>query len=88
MINERPASTVWGRGKSQVRIENKDRSRWYGIRPGDTVTESAFGQVFRGLVVEDLHGMDNNGCNVRDRQGKRRKAVCEWLTVTTKVEDK
>ena len=33
--------TAWDRHSS--RMENKDRSRWYGLRPGDTVEMKAFG---------------------------------------------
>lgn len=70
--------------------QNEDRSRWYGIRPGDLVEERAFGQVRSGEVMY-LHGTDNNGCTIRikTRRGSQDvKAVCEWLTIIEKVEDR
>lgn len=65
------------------RIENKDRSRWYGIRPGDKVVQTFGGTEMRG-TVKALHGMDNNGCTLQVRRGRALvevKAVCEWCTV-------
>lgn len=70
--------------------QNERRDRWYGVRPGDTVTmRGPGGYEEKGLVVERLHPMDNNGCTVkRPGRGGSFKAVCEWLTVTHKVEEK
>ncbi len=71
-----------------VAPDNRDRSRWYGVRPGDIVTLSVFGETTKGLRVIRLHETDNNGCTVRDGRGREFKAVCEWLTVTKQVKDR
>lgn len=77
--------SAWDSNRNKV-IENEDRSRWYGLRPGDIV-EMKFGQqVWKAKVVR-LHGMDNNGCTLRLSNGKEMKGVCEWCTVVKKVED-
>lgn len=70
-------------------MQNVDRTRWYGLRPGDRVCQSFGGTEIRGTVIK-LHGMDNNGCTIRVRRGRvfsEVKAVCEWCTVERKVED-
>lgn len=73
-------------GSVNGRSENKDRSRWYGIRPGDLVEERAFGMTRRGVVLE-LHATDNNGCTFLYK-GKRCKAVPEWCTIIERVENR
>lgn len=77
--------------RTAVRLENKDRSRWYGLRPGDTVKMSGpGGYEVQGKVVH-LHVMDNNGCTLRVRRGRvftEIKGVCEWCAVIKRVEDK
>lgn len=75
---------AWDRTRGA--IDNKDRTRWYGLRPGDIVEERAFGSVRRGKVV-NLHTTDQNGCTIKVN-GKEGKAVCEWCTVIERVEDR
>lgn len=69
--------------------ENRDRSRWYGLRPGDTVeyptTLQMDGPKIQAVVMR-LHSMDNNGCTLK-RRGKQFKGVCEWCKIVVKVED-
>lgn len=77
--------SAWDRNRNR-REDNVDRSRWYGIRPGDEVEMTFAGVTHKGEVVR-LHTMDNNGCTIRVR-GREMKGVCEWLTVLKKVEDK
>lgn len=69
-----------------ARLENKDRSRWYGLRPGDIVEQTFAGVTIRGRV-EVLHGTDNNGCTIVVKGRGRMKAVCEWCDIVKKVED-
>lgn len=68
---------------------NEKRTRWYGVRVGDIVTERGFHTAppVTGLKVVALHPMDNNGCTVEHPDGRQRKAVCEWLDVTRTVEE-
>lgn len=73
-------------------MQNLDRRRWYGLRPGDIVDIRHPGTdtKTRGRVVK-LHGLDNNGCTVRVRRGRtvqEIKAVCEWCDIVRKVEDR
>lgn len=76
--------TAWDRHTS--RLENKDRTRWYGLRPGDLVRMTAFGVTVEGRV-EVLHATDNNGCTIVAKGRGRMKAVCEWCEIIKKVED-
>lgn len=76
--------TAWDRHTS--RLENKDRLRWYGLRPGDIV-DMTFGKVTIRGRVETLHGTDNNGCTIVVKGRGRMKAVCEWCEIVQKVED-
>lgn len=77
--------TAWDR-QNTANPQNLDRSRWYGIRPGDVVTMSFGGWTGTG-EVKRLHGGDNNGCTLRVK-GREMKGVCEWCTIVKKVEDR
>lgn len=77
-------SMAWGTRNGAP--QNEDRSRWYGIRPGDIVTlKGPGGYAEKDLRVIALHPLDQNGCTVKKR-GREFKAVCEWLEITKKVE--
>lgn len=74
------------RPQSRDRLQNFDRKRWYGIRPGDQVTLRYPGGTVKELTVVCLHSMDNNGCTVKDNTGREFKAVCEWLEIRKAAE--
>ena len=64
---------------------NESRRRWYGLRPGDTVTFMS-----HEATVVELNTWDNNGCFLRDTDTPDQKpynAVCEWCKITRKVEE-
>lgn len=66
---------------------NTDRRRWYGVRPGDTVEQKAFGTTNRGIVIH-LDEMDNNAVIAELKDGTVTKFIPEWCTVVVKIEDK
>jgi hypothetical protein len=74
-----------GWGLTRVGPENRDRSRWYGIRPGDMVSYNVQGAVETGYTVMRLHELDNNGCTIK--KGTREfKIACEWLKIERAVD--
>lgn len=86
-MTERGPITQIGWDRPRPNTQNEDRSRWYGIRPGDTVGYWLADGGESGLVVVELHTLDNNGCTVRRRNGQKFKIACEWLTIERRVED-
>lgn len=83
-------ATAWDR-QNVGEPQNVDRSRWYGLRPGDIV-EMSYGQwKVQGRIIR-LHSTDNNGCTIRVSGGgaarsREMKGVCEWCIIVKKVED-
>lgn len=70
-------------------LRNENRRRWYGLRPGDKVRYRTFSSSggWEHATVERLHLMDNNGCSLKDEEGREFDYVCEWCEVVEKVED-
>lgn len=84
------SSTAWGGyDNRKAAALNVDRSRWYGLRPGDWVEMKGPGYYVVKGKVSHLHQTDNNGCTLRVKRGRvwvDVRGVCEWCTVTKKVE--
>lgn len=66
---------------------NENRSRWYGLRVGDTVRfDHPFGPVVG--IVASLNRWDNNSAFVTvEGEDKPVKVVCEWCTIIERVDD-
>lgn len=64
-------------------MDNEERTRYYGLRKGDTVKYG----YFSGIVAE--YGfMDNNRVYLQvEGQQELMEAVAEWCTIIKKVED-
>lgn len=68
---------------------NKDRTRKYGKRKGDTISYSPFGTRERIGEVTNIDLFDNNSILVLfEGNTKPIKVVSEWCKVITKIEDK
>lgn len=60
---------------------NPQRTRYYGLRPGDRIRYGPFGtRPPREGTVEELHPMDNNKVGVLWEDGTRSFCVAEWAT--------
>lgn len=70
------------------RFDNADRTRYYGVRIGDIVSEEIFQDVRRRGEVVGFGFMDNNRVYVRDEDGKISGWVAERCTIETKAEDR
>ena len=69
-------------------FDNEDRTRYYGLRKGDTVdAHSMNGTVWGRSVVLD-YTMDNNRIIITNKNGDPIDWVAEWCEIVTKVEDK
>lgn len=66
--------------------QNKDRTRNYGKRVGDTVSSKLY--KIEAAEVIFLYATDNNCIRVKTPDGKERDVVAEYAVITTKVEDK
>ena len=71
-------------------FDNKDRSRYYGIRVGDIVNlRNIDGSViYRNVEVIAYGFMDNNRVEVKLSHGSTTDWVAEWCDIITKVEDR
>lgn len=69
-------------------FDNEQRTRYYGLRKGDTVSITAFGNVKKNAEVFDYGFMDNNRVILKFEDGTKVPYVAEWCTIITKVEDK
>lgn len=67
-------------------FDNKERTRYYGLRIGDIVEEIVYGSSIKGEVWELL--WDNNAAYVKTEKDKIVKCVAEWCNILTKVEDR
>ncbi len=67
---------------------NEERTRHYGVRVGDTVSQKIGNDVIvYGVVVG--YPMDNNGVYVNDADGRKgKKWVAERCRIIQKIEDK
>lgn len=70
-------------------FDNKDRSRYYGLRIGDIINlKGVSGDVvYYGAEVID-YGADNNRVEVRLKDSSETDWVAEWCDIITKVEDR
>jgi hypothetical protein len=71
-------------------FDNKDRTRYYGLRKGDIVNlKGVNGDVgYLNAEVIDYGFMDNNRVIVRRANGEETDWVAEWCQMVTKVEDR
>ena len=70
------------------KFNNKDRTRYYGIRIGDEVEERFQGRVTISGIVVEYGFMDNNAVHVKSKSGNIQKCVAEWCTIVKRVDDK
>lgn len=69
-------------------FDNINRTRYYGLRKGDTVKITVFGMVNKHAEVIDYDPTDNNRVILKFDDGQISPYVAEWCTIITKVEDK
>lgn len=66
-------------------FDNKNRTRYYGLRIGDIVS-SKF-ELFDNAEVIEYGGFDNNRVFIKSEDETIRSVVAEWCTIINKVED-
>jgi hypothetical protein len=66
---------------------NEDRSRYYGLRVGDTVQLIFNGGVWKEGKVVEYGVMDNNAVYVQTGNEEPQKCVAEWCKIIKRVED-
>jgi hypothetical protein len=71
-------------------FDNENRTRYYGLRKGDTVSvEASLVDGVNLLHAEIIdYTMDNNRVILKFEDGSERPFVAEWCTIISKVEDK
>lgn len=72
------------------KFDNKDRTRYYGLRIGDLVKlNGVFGKEFKDGKAEVVdYGSDNNRVQIKSEKGFITDWVAEWCDIVTKVEDR
>ena len=71
-------------------FDNKNRTRYYGLRVGDIVKYRVPGDEYEPdtYIVVHLMEMDNNRVLIQNKKtGEQYKAVAEWCQIVTKIED-
>lgn len=71
--------------------DNEDRTRYYGLRKGDTVEYTILTGQKITAKVHDYVITDNNAVYLKSKlikEGKPFRYVAEWCTIIKKVEDK
>lgn len=69
-------------------FDNQDRSRYYGLRKGDTIKVlDVSGRVWGESKVLDYVAGDNNRVIIASKNGTPIDWVAEWCEIITKVEE-
>ena len=68
-------------------FDNKNRTRYYGLRVGDIVEEYLGKECSREGEVIEYGFMDNNAVIVKNKFGDHVKCVAEWCTIIRRVEE-
>lgn len=72
-----------------MEFDNKNRTRYYGLRIGDTVKLLYTQKKIEPIAEVIEYGfMDNNRVIVRLEDGTKTDWVAEWCEIITKVEEK
>jgi len=72
----------------KIAFDNKERTRYYGLRIGDIIdAKSPSGIVWGRSELIDFDPMDNNSVVIKDKLGKPISWVAEWCDIVVKVED-
>jgi len=71
-------------------FDNKDRSRYYGLRIGDIVSPKGLdgNEWYKGICEVVNYGSDNNRIQIKAKDGTLTDWVAEWCDVITKAEDR
>jgi len=69
-------------------FDNESRSRYYGLRVGDTVELTPLPNIVKRCDVVGYGICDNNSVYVQDQHGDIYQCVAEWCKIVEKVEDK
>jgi len=70
-------------------FDNKDRTRYYGLRIGDIVDlKGVDGKVAQANAEVIKYGSDNNRVEVRLMSGNTCDWVAEWCDIVVRVEDR
>jgi len=67
-------------------FDNKKRTRYYGLRIGDTVKVKAYN--IETAEVAEYGVFDNNRVYIKLPDGEKISCVAEWCKIIKKVEDK
>lgn len=71
-----------------IEFTNPKRTRYYGLRPGDTVRTLYYFETQRTCIVERLSPLDNNKVYLKNIDtGEIFDWVAEWCEIVKKVED-
>jgi hypothetical protein len=69
----------------QSKFDNKDRSRYYGLRIGDIVKAESLNPNELYTIID--YGKDNNRVIIQSKDGKIIEWVAEWCEIITPILD-